>query len=247
MFLKCQRGQHLTPNEQQVIDYINENIDKISDLTISEIADRAYVSASTISRAIRKCGLHKMSDMRYQAAISEIAKENLYVNEIFNAFHKECDKTIEKLDTSTILEAVKHIQKAKKIYVIASGSTCYIAERFTAQLQWLGYGACTQFDTTILERMNYLATSEDVVVVFTVANTHSILAEAAQHAKDVGAKVIVLSCVNAEPLAKVADVMMVGYRRKTDVEHILRLPSALSLMIMEHAITEYMIVEKLKE
>lgn len=246
MFLKCQDGQHLTPNEQHVIDYINQNVDKIADLTISEIADQAYVSASTISRAIRKCGIDKMSDMRYQV-MGDIAKENFCVNEIFNAFYKECEKTIERLDTSTILETVQHIQKAKKIYVLAYGFTSAVAERFATQLQWLGYGASAQTDLAIMERMELLATGDDLIIIFSVANTYPYLVDAARRAKSQRATVIVFSCTEAKELAEVADIMMVGYRRETDIAGILRLPSFLSLSIMEQAITEYMIMEKLKK
>ena len=55
MFLKCKKGQHLTNGEQNAINYINENVDAIGDMTISEIAEKAFVSASTISPAIKKC------------------------------------------------------------------------------------------------------------------------------------------------------------------------------------------------
>lgn len=77
MFLKCKKGQYLTTTEQVAIDYINDNVENIIDLTISEIAERAFVSAATISRAIRKCGVNKLSDIRLQMAMNEVAKKSI--------------------------------------------------------------------------------------------------------------------------------------------------------------------------
>ena len=44
---------------------------------ISEIAEKAFVSTATISRAIKKCGIRNLHDVRYQLAVKQIAKKNV--------------------------------------------------------------------------------------------------------------------------------------------------------------------------
>lgn len=77
MFLKCEQGCHLTTAEQLAIDYINENENIIAELTITDIARLAYVSPSAVSRAIRKCGVMNMTDMRCKLAAGEVTKRIL--------------------------------------------------------------------------------------------------------------------------------------------------------------------------
>ena len=66
-----------------VVDYINANEAIIGDLTISEIAEHAYCSMSTVSRAIRKCGYASLAEMRVKlASAAKSQEQSLLVNEI---------------------------------------------------------------------------------------------------------------------------------------------------------------------
>ena len=53
MKISCCDGRKLTATEQTAIDYINQNTELVAELSITEIAERAFVSTATVSRAIR--------------------------------------------------------------------------------------------------------------------------------------------------------------------------------------------------
>ena len=50
MMLTCSIEYELTESEKMVVNYINANEAIIGDLTISQIAEHAYCSMSTVSR-----------------------------------------------------------------------------------------------------------------------------------------------------------------------------------------------------
>ena len=243
MLLKCEKGQNLTPTEQTAIDYINQNIEVISYMTISEIADQAYVSAPTISRAIRKCGIDKLPDIRKKIALKEIAKENYVVNDIFEKSYRECKKTIEQMDTTTILKVVDHICKAKKIFILAHGHTRLAAQEFAEQLQWQGYNACVQSDLNAIKRIAMLTKPGDLVIVFSIACSAPELVTGTKRAKDKGVTIVSCCCTKGTPLEEVSDVAIIGYNEIIVSKNGFGSTSLLGLQIIGRSIVEYIIRE----
>ena len=243
MFLKCEPGLHLTSTEKVAIDYINQNMDTIVDLTISEIADRAYVSAPTVSRAIRKCGIKKLPDLRQQIVMRDIAKNNFIVNEIFEKTYRECTKTLERMDTTTILKAVEFIRSAKKIFILANGYTRLAAQEFEMQLQWRGFNVSIQWDLNIIERLDMLVEEGDLVIIFSVTNSRPELAIAAQKAKNKGAKVMTCCCTEGTLLEELSDVMILGYYETVFSKKDFGNTNLLALSLIGRTIIEYIIAE----
>ena len=243
MFLKCEQGKYLTATEQVAIDYINQNMRSVVDMTISEIADCAYVSAPTVSRAIRKCGIRKLPDLRQQIAMREIAKENFIVNDIFEKTYRECTKTLERMDTTTILQVVDYIRTAKKIFILANGYTRLVAQEFEMQLQWRRYNVSTQLDLTIMERMDKLAEKGDLVIIFSVTNSRPEFAVAAKKAKEKGAKVVTFCCTEKTSLEEISDVTILGYYEMIYSKKDFGNTNLLALSNIGRTIIEYIITE----
>ena len=243
MFLKCEQGKHLTHTEQVAIDYINQNMETIVGLTISEIADQSFVSAPTVSRAIRKCGISKLPDLRLQITMREIAKENFLVNCIFEKAYRECTRTLERMDTSTILKAVEHIHTAKKIIILANGYTRLAAQEFELQLQWLGYNASLQWDLNIIERLDMLVGEEDLVIIFSVMNSKPELAIGAKKAKSKGARIITCCCTEGTKLEELSDIVIYGYYETIFSKKDFGNTNLLALSLIGRIITEYIIAE----
>lgn len=243
MFLKCKKGQYLTTTEQVAIDYINDNVENIIELTISEIAERAFVSAATISRAIRKCGVNKLSDIRLQMAMNEIAEKKYIANKVLDKSYQECIKTIEQIDTNSVLEIARYIKQAKKIHILANGITRLMAQVFEAQLQWQGYNAYVQWDLAVMRKMDVLVEPKDVVMVFSMTNNVPELAIGAKLAKEKGAHVIVCCCKEGTPLEEVSDVTIIGSTSSIVANKGLGSSSLVPLHIIARTIMEYLSME----
>ncbi len=243
MFLKCEEGCHLTTAEQLAIDYINENETLISELTITDIARRAYVSPSAVSRAIRKCGISNMTDMRCKLAVGEVAKKNFAVNEILEKSYLECVKTIERIDTAAILKVIELIHSARIIHVMAGGTTRLVAEEFEFHLQSQGYNAYLQCDSGVMKRMEGLVTPEDMVIIFSVRNATPDLVIGAEAVKKQGVTLVVCCCEEGTSLEEYADIMIYGYTQKIYPKRGFDTTSRIGLQVIVRTIVEYLALE----
>jgi len=241
MFLKCEKGQYLTNSEQIAINYINENVDAIADMTISEIAEKAFVSTATISRAIKKCGIGKLPDVRHQLAVKEIAKKNFIANSVLEKSYIECVKTIEHIDTTTVLQIVDHIRSSRKIIILAQGYTKLAAQEFETQLRWQGIVASVEWDPQIIKRVHLLVEEGDLVIIFSIANSNPELLIGAQRAKQKGVTVITCCCKEGTPLEEYSDVVLsVGYFAINFQKNGFGSASLLGLHIISRTIIEFM-------
>lgn len=243
MFLKCEQGCHLTTAEQLAIDYINENENIIAELTITDIARLAYVSPSAVSRAIRKCGVMNMTDMRCKLAAGEVTKKNFVVNEILDKSYMDCVKTIERIDTAAILKVIELIHSARIIHVLAGGTTRLVAEEFEFQLQSQGYNAYLQCDSGVMKRMEGLVTSEDLVIIFTVRNDTPDLIIGAETVKKQGGTLVVCCCEEGTTLEQFADIMIYGYSQRIYPKRGFDTTSRLGLQVIVRTIVEYLALE----
>ena len=57
--------KHLTETEKKVINFINMNVEAISSMSISDVAEKTFSSPATVSRTIKKCGISGFAELRY--------------------------------------------------------------------------------------------------------------------------------------------------------------------------------------
>ncbi len=57
----------LTKTELEIVNFINTYEDTLPEMSIVDIAFETYSSPSTVSSAIRKCGLNGFNELRYRS------------------------------------------------------------------------------------------------------------------------------------------------------------------------------------
>ncbi len=241
----CEPGKKLSDSEREAIRYINENQRSISSMSISDLAERAYVSTSTISRAVRKCGFENLTEMKYRLS-SEWKEEKSYViNNILSKSYNECTRTIENINIDNVVSIVGYLRSARMVYLLACGLTSLVAEEFEFQLHCQRFNVCTISDPEIMRRLDKLVTEDDLVIVLTVKNTSPDLYHCATLARKNNAKVVLLCCKNATPLEKVSDISIIGYFQPITPNAAFGSTSRLGLFIITRTIIEYLIADDL--
>ena len=102
----------LTKTEREVAQFINQNEDRLSQLSIVDIAYETFSSPATVSRAIRKCRVNGFNELRYKLASGDQDHQVVEVNEILNKSLVEAHRTIEQISMGDILGCVRHIREA---------------------------------------------------------------------------------------------------------------------------------------
>ncbi|GGX84463.1 transcriptional regulator [Litchfieldella qijiaojingensis] len=210
--------------EKKVAELIYDDIDFVTEASISEIAARAGVSDATVTRFARAVGCHNVRDLKTRLtralaagrrfiqeadpadgplAVYEIATQTLAVNRDLMA-------------QADIAGAVERLDGARQILVFgAGGGSSMLAQEMQFRLVRLGY-AISAYPQTLLPRMVASTLDpEDVVVVLSVTGYTPEMVESARIARQYGAQVVAITA-SGSPLAETADVVLPVVSRETD-------------------------------
>ena len=244
MTIICTPGQRLSEAERSVIEYINRQQAIINLLTITDIAEGAFVSNSTVSRAIRKCGFASLSEMKFRLAENAQGDQQAYeMNRILSKSHTECLETIKRIDIDAIIRIADRIKSAGVVYLLANGLTSVVAEEFAFQLQCQRINVYPISDSEIMRRLDLLVKPGDLVVVLSVRNSTPELCIGAKLARKVGATVAVCCLTEGTALDEVADIIVYGCSQSIVPNRLFGSTSRLGLFIITRTIVEYMMTQ----
>jgi len=212
MEIACVPTCKLSDSEKAVIEYINKQRYIINLLSIEDVAQGAFVSNATVSRAVRKCGFSSFQEMKFRLSPnSEQNTEISQMNKVLSMSYAECVETIKQIDILSVIEIAKSIRKASVVYILANGLTALIANEFAIQLQCQKIKVCLITDSEMMRKMNLFATKKDVVIILSVKNSTPELSIGAKLAKNEGAKIITCCCLKGTVLDELSDIVLYGY------------------------------------
>ena len=117
--------EQLSETERYIVDFIIQNENKISYLSITNIADKTFSSPATVSRTIQKCGFKGIAELRYLISKEDKDKSKnvspYAINKLLDKVYQESTQTIENIPIPAILKAIDHINNAEKIFIYARG------------------------------------------------------------------------------------------------------------------------------
>lgn len=129
---------NLTNAESYTWQIIQENYEKIPQLSISELAELAHVSLSTVNRTVRKKGFEGYGEFRYSIREKKLPEINGFSKEVLGAIAKnqeELLKTIENISAEEIEKAVELIQESEEILIFSRGLSTNVADELMKKLQ----------------------------------------------------------------------------------------------------------------
>ncbi|MBQ9783582.1 MAG: MurR/RpiR family transcriptional regulator [Clostridia bacterium] len=241
MEIRCLPDKRLSEAEESVIAYINQQRCIIHLLTITDIAEGAFVSNATVSRAIRKCGFGSLSEMKFR--LTEDAKEDRQtyeMNRILSKSYTECLETIKQIDIGTVIEIVRMLRHAKVVYLLANGLTALIANEFAVQLQCQRINVCLISDSEMMRKMDLLAREGDLILILSVKNSRPELGIGARLGRKAGAAVVTCCCTRGTELDGLSDRVLYGYTQSIYSNRSFGGISRLGLLIITRTIVEYM-------
>ncbi len=244
MEIRCEQDKRLSDAERAVVEYINAKQCVMELLSIADVADGAFVSNATVSRAVRKCGFSSFSELKFRLA--EDAKRNpqtYEMNRILSKSYSECLETIRRLDIDAVIEIAARLRRAKTVYLLANGLTALVAEEFAFQLQCQKIPVNVISDSQMMKKMDLLAEPRDLVVILSVKNSTPELRIGAELAKKQGAAVVSICCTRGTALDEVSDLAVYGYTQSIYTNRMFGGTSRLGLMIITRTIAEYLWTE----
>lgn len=230
----------LTKTELEIIKFINSNEDRLSELSIVDIAFDTYSSPATVSRAIRKCGVNGFNELRYRLTSKNKDDEIHNMGEIINKSFIEASQVVERISVTNVLSVINCLVEAKRIYVLARGLTEYVGAEFTLKLQLLGCNVIFIDDPNIMKIKTKSLNCEEVVFIFSLNGETEELIESAKNASACGAKIISCCCSETSSLIEYSNYNLIGFKHNHVSIKKFEVSSRVSLSMISRIIIDYM-------
>lgn len=235
----------LSKTELEVVNFINDNEDKLSELSIVDIAFETFSSPATVSRAIRKCGINGFNELRYKLTTKVENEEIHNLNEIMNKSVIEATSVIEHMSMPNLLNILHTIRdtkrKRERILILSRGPSELVAQELCMKLQVLDYFAVTNGDPQIMRIMTKNVGKGEVVIILSLNGETKELIDSARNAKARGATVISLCCSSSSELLEYSKYTLLGYKHSHIAIRNFEVTSRLPLYIMCRILIDFLV------
>ena len=231
--------EKLTKTELEIINFINEKEDTLPSMSIVDIAFETYSSPSTVSRAIRKCGLNGFNELRYRSVNKEKSEEIQSMNELLNKTLIEAQKVLERISLTNVLSIIKCLDGARRILVFSRGPTSYVGQEFSFKLQLLDYYVFFTDDPNIMQIKASKLKPKDVLFILSLNGETPELISSATTAFQKGNAVITCCCNEKSELFAYSRFSLVGYKHSHQAIKDFEVSSRIALYMICRIIIDY--------
>lgn len=228
-----------TDTDDQIIEYIRENEEKVLNQSIQETAEELFTVPNTIVRLSKKLGYKGFSELKFELRKEIYEKNNsLEINfENKDLISENIIKTINVIDSDSIKKAVKKINQAKNIHLLGIGDSIYFCEMFTKNLRCVNKSA--EFFTYRHDMIYNVekCNEKDLYIVISVSGESRDLIEACKIAKDRGAYIISMTHLSKNSISKLSDMNLFFWAPKKEINNY-NATDRVGIMILIRAISE---------
>ena len=214
--------QKLTKSDVIIANFIAANVNRVIEMSISDLANETSTSEMTVSRFCRKFNLAGFQALKVAiASTGNLSDENIeidktddtktIVSKIFKNIEEGLRTTQNLLDCEALDNAAKMIADADRLMVFGFGTSGTVCR--DVGIRFVRFGLPVEYITDPHQQSTIAAMckkQKTVVVVVSLSGSSIDLIQGVKIAKNNGAKVILISSHKRSPLASLADVVLLG-------------------------------------
>lgn len=206
--------------EKKISDYLKNRCGHGLNLSITQFANQAEVSVSSVVRYCKLLGYSGFSELKFHVqqedfrlAVSDLA---IHYGDDMETVKKKTaqyagmniDKTMQLVNGDEMDRAIAAVRKAKNVYFYGVGSASGVAHMAANQFMVMGVRAFAQSDMLLnLRNASYLGKDEVMVAInydgYAKGSTDAIML-----AKEAGATTILISCTTDSLSSQYADIVL---------------------------------------
>jgi DNA-binding MurR/RpiR family transcriptional regulator len=224
----------LSPAEQRVAQVVLQDPAEAATLTITELADRAQTSETTVIRFCRALGFTGYPELRLTLATeagraeggassrrvvgSDISPEDdlaQVVEKIAYADATAVEDTAAQLDTEVLRQVVEAIVAARRVDIYGVAASAFVGADFQQKLHRIGRTAFAWSDVHIMLTSAALLGPGDVAIGISHTGTTNDTIEALTEAGRRGATTVALTNFPKSPITRIADHVLTTAARET--------------------------------
>ncbi|KHD77488.1 MurR/RpiR family transcriptional regulator [Actinoplanes utahensis] len=221
----------LSPAEQRVARVIIDESATAARLTITDLAERAGSSETTVIRFCRAMGFAGYSELRLTLATEAGRRDDggepvgsdispgddlaQVVKKIAFADARAVEETAAQIDVTVLEQVVEVIAGARRVDVYGVGASAFVAADFQHKLHRIGRVAFAWSDTHVALTSAALLDERDVAFAISHTGSTTDTIDAFTEAKRHGARTVALTNFPKSPIAGVADLVLTTAARET--------------------------------
>jgi DNA-binding MurR/RpiR family transcriptional regulator len=218
------RFVELTTTEKRIAQFILDDLQSATTLSISEMARLTDTSQASITRFARAIGCKDVRELKVKLAQSLAVGQRFIldvpdlegVQGIYETIINVLDINRRALDTDSLNKAVEWLSQSRQILAIGMGGGSTIcAQEVQFRLFRLGLPVVSQSDGLLVRMMCSAVSPNDVVLALSLGGYTPEVIESAAIARQYGAKVIAITPQDS-PLAQNADIVLPLIVREND-------------------------------
>lgn len=141
MLLEKLKENQYTDSQQQITSYLLSHLDKLSLLSINDLAKKTYTSNATIMRLCHKLGFsgyrefkyallkeleankYRREDVDYSIPFSTNESAEMIIKNMFSLYQESIQQVYQNIDPQTITNIAKMIVNKKRTFIYAYGDS----------------------------------------------------------------------------------------------------------------------------
>ncbi|KGN40664.1 MurR/RpiR family transcriptional regulator [Knoellia aerolata] len=222
----------LTPAEERVATKVLADARRASDLTITELAQAAATSETTVLRFCKRLGLKGYPQLRLAlAAESAMPREqrmagsdisaNDTIDDIIDKVaavdSSAVEETAQQLDRAALKAAADAVARATRVDVYGIGASAIVGTDLQQKLHRIGVISFAWNDPHIALTSATLLTRHDVAIGISHSGATSETIESLAVARGRGATTVAVTNFPLSPLATAADIVLTTAARETSL------------------------------
>ncbi len=205
----------LTKSQQKLVEYF-ETVDykKVIYMSITDLAAATGVAEATVLRFCRSLGFNGYQEFRLNLAQGSVENDDDeaegigFIGEIESMYELAMENVRRGLDEARVNEAINMILSARTVCCFGVGHSYLAALELHNRLMMMGLVTFCERDTHLQNVLLSSRGEEDLMIIFSVSGSSKDTVEAAELARAIGMKLLVITCYEKSPLSKYGDLVL---------------------------------------
>ncbi len=240
--------EELSANEKKIADFIIDNSALIRDYSSQNLAAAVGVSQSSIIKFSQKLNYRGFTDLKLAIHESVVKSDNHEETDekngnnhgkpdsgpqqLYSIKNEALLTTMELNDEQRVMSAVRLLEGANRIQILALGAGSLVARNFASMLIQIGKSVIAEVDTYIQLSSVMTLGKGDVVFVISFSGQSTKMVQITRMAKKSGVAVISLTNYSANPIRSLADVSLFS----VNMEGAFEFPQVISTASQQHVV-----------
>ena len=236
-----------TKSERKVADFVLEHIEKISYISVTELAEECSVGEATVLRFCKKMGYSGFHSFKKEVIdiLEKEETENKDINKTYEDMTVMLDHTLKLQKMKEIMDVANLIKNADNIYFYGVGLSALSAKAAEVRLSLLGYRSFYFESQTQILRANSIS-EKDLVIGLSISGESMETIKSLKIAKENGATIVGMTNYNPSSLADLSDYVLLTASKEISKAETTLIAVTSQLFIIEEICDELIKIDEEK-